>query len=92
MGRENKNAAHIPSTLPLWRPASQSPVCFCLQCRPTRPALDVVTQQIFTANLESVPEHAVHHSRWRPAELAPACVTKKLSATADSASPNPQLN
>lgn len=28
----------------------------------TRPTLDVVTQQIFTADLETVPECAVHHN------------------------------
>lgn len=68
------------------------PVCFCLQCLPTRPDPDVVTQQIFTANLESVPEHTVHHRLWTPAELAPASLTKTLRATTDSASRNSRLN
>lgn len=91
-GREIKTVGHIPSTLYLWPPASRRLVCFCLQCLPIRPALDVVAQQIFTADLERVPEHTVHHRLWTPAELAPASSTKEPRATADSASHNPQLN
>lgn len=82
----------IPSSLLLQRPASRPLVCFGLQCLPTRSDLDVVTQQIFTVNLESVPEHIVHHRLWAPAELAPASVTETLSATAHSASYRPELN
>lgn len=91
-GREMKTVALIPSTLPLCWPASRRTVCFCFPGPPTRPDLDMVTQQIFKGNLESVPEHTVNHRLWTPAELAPACLTKTLRATTDSASHNSQLN
>lgn len=66
LGTGFKVVGHIPSTLEILCVYGGSPlcvfVCFCLQRSATRPTLDVVTQQIFTADLETVPERTVHHS------------------------------